>query len=128
MSITAFSLSDHRRELVGPSDALPEDYFRLDPAERSEASEKLRVKIKDSMLSKIGSYFTEDNGQVAIYDANNITLQSRYELREYFKDTDVHIFFIGECYPTCRRFWGEGWTAAERVAPLAQRACAMTRT
>lgn len=107
--------------MVGPSDALPEDYFRLDPAERSEASERLRVKIKDSMLNKIGRYFTEDNGQVAIYDANNITLQSRHELREYFKDTEVHLFFIG------------GFSSVKLLSihtdlNLSQRACVTTRT
>lgn len=95
-STTAFSLSDHRRDIVGPKDALPDDYFTLDPSKRSKDSEELRIKIKDSMLEKIGQWFTEENGQVAIYDANNITLEARNELRDFFKTLDVHCFFIGQ--------------------------------
>lgn len=62
------------------------------------------------MLQKIGQWFTEDNGQVAIYDANNITVEARHELRDYFKDMDVHTFFIGLFTSAARTAGQDSWS------------------
>lgn len=63
-----FSLGDHRRKVLGPSDKLPPDYFN--PAGRSEATEELRRTVRESLENDVKDFFTKRRGQVAIYDAN----------------------------------------------------------
>lgn len=64
-----FSLGDFRRDQIGPSEGLPKDYFYRSGT-RSSETEALRKRIKDGLEEKIKEWFTKENGQVAIYDAN----------------------------------------------------------
>ena len=64
-----FSLGDFRRDKLGPSDKLPADYFHRH-GKRSQETEQLRHTIKDGLEDSIKTWFTVENGQVAIYDAN----------------------------------------------------------
>lgn len=75
-----FSLGDYRRKRLGDPSLLPPDYFN--PGKRTAESEQLRNQIKSEMTDLISKYFTDEGGQVAIYDANNTTKQERFQLRE----------------------------------------------
>lgn len=67
-SCPVFSLGDHRRQLLGASSNLPPDYFQL--VGRSAETEALREKVKLSLEDDVEKFFSENRGQVAIYDAN----------------------------------------------------------
>lgn len=54
--------------MIGPSSALPDDYFFADG--RSPSTEKLRNMVKIGLLEEVTDFFVEKKGQVAIYDAN----------------------------------------------------------
>ena len=79
-SSVVFSLGDYRRKRLGSAASLPADYFH--PNNRSEESERLRNQMKTEMSDIIISYFKKEGGQVAIYDANNTTIQERQYLRD----------------------------------------------
>ena len=63
-----FSLGDARRRLIGPSSALPDDYFYAEG--RSSESEVLRNTVKLGLMQDVSDFFLQTKGQVAIYDAN----------------------------------------------------------
>jgi hypothetical protein len=65
---TVFSLGDHRRRLLGPSRNLPQDYF--DPVNRSAETDELRQRVRVTLEEELATFFKDNRGQVAIYDAN----------------------------------------------------------
>ncbi|CDR37866.1 RHTO0S03e00452g2_1 [Rhodotorula toruloides] len=72
-----FSLGDHRRRMLGPSANLPPDYFH--PEGRSPATDELRAKVRITLEEEVARYFKENEGQVAIFDANLSNFTERYE-------------------------------------------------
>ncbi|KAL8277556.1 hypothetical protein RQP46_009988 [Phenoliferia psychrophenolica] len=69
-----------------------EDYFS--PENRSPETQALRDKVKASLEADVEAFFSENRGQVAIYDANNGTRAARRELRNKFEALDINVFFI----------------------------------
>lgn len=113
-SPTVFSLGDHRRRVLGPTEKLPPDYFS--PSGRTPETEEMRRRVRDSLEDDVSKFFSEGRGQVAIYDANvsplgvrveereeltfsssqNGTRAVRKEVREKFESMGINVFFIGE--------------------------------
>jgi len=87
-----FSLGDYRRKMLGGAQQLPPDYFTL--GEKSLATEELRKKVRDGCEQQILDFFQKKRGQVAIYDANNGTVESRQQVGEKFESNDVHVIFL----------------------------------
>lgn len=83
-----FSLGDHRRRMLGPSANLPPDYFQ--PEGRSAETDELRAKVRITLEEEVARYFKENEGQVAIFDANvsrgSLARRSRVSLREHAAD------------------------------------------
>lgn len=87
-----FSLGDHRRRVLGPSSNLPADYFQ--PEGRSEETEAMRRRVRISLENDLEAFFSENRGQVAIYDANNGTRAARRAIRDKFEALGINVFFI----------------------------------
>lgn len=54
--------------MLGPSANLPPDYFH--PEGRSPETDELRAKVRITLEEEVARYFKENEGQVAIFDAN----------------------------------------------------------
>ncbi|KAG8880536.1 hypothetical protein FRB97_000706 [Tulasnella sp. 331] len=89
-----FSLGDYRRRVIGGAQDIPEDYFKH--GVKSPETHALRKKVKDGCEANILNYFNKQRGQVAIYDANNGTKESRNEVAEKFEAAGVHVIFLGK--------------------------------
>lgn len=72
---TVFSLGDHRRRVLGPTEMLPPDYFN--PSGRTPETEEMRRRVRESLEEDVSNFFSEGRGQVAIYDANVSPLGGR---------------------------------------------------
>ncbi|GAB1526061.1 hypothetical protein RhiTH_009227 [Rhizoctonia solani] len=93
VKIKVFSLGDYRRRLLGGAQQLPPDYFTL--GEKSPETAKLRTSIREGCEQMVVDFFNKEGGQVAIYDANNGTKQSRKTVGERFEKLGVHVIFLG---------------------------------
>ncbi|KAH8921934.1 bifunctional 6-phosphofructo-2-kinase/fructose-2,6-bisphosphate 2-phosphatase [Atractiella rhizophila] len=89
-----FSLGDARRRILGPPTALPSDYFAPLGTQRSPETENLRAKVRKGLEEDMDKFFFQENGQVAIYDANNGTIKQRNDLRALWGPKGVHVMFI----------------------------------
>ncbi|KAG8800223.1 hypothetical protein FRC17_006923, partial [Serendipita sp. 399] len=87
-----FSLGDYRRKTLGHAKDLPQDYFLY--GEKSEETTQLRNSVRAKCERDILDFF-EHAGQVAIYDANNGTKQSRVALYDRFHPLGYHVIFLG---------------------------------
>lgn len=87
-----FSLGDMRREIIGPTNKLPEDYFGH--GDKDPHTEQLRRAVIGSMEQSLLNFF-DDGGQVAIYDASNTSQEQRQGIRELFESRRIQIIFIG---------------------------------
>jgi 6-phosphofructo-2-kinase/fructose-2,6-biphosphatase 4 len=110
-----YSLGDYRRKTLGHAKDLPDDYFthgqsrrdcpphqisvrltylpvQVGP-QRSETAE-LRNSVRSRCERDILDFF-EHAGQVAIYDANNGTKESRRRLYDRFHPLGYHVIFLG---------------------------------
>ncbi|KAF8753740.1 Bifunctional 6-phosphofructo-2-kinase fructose-2,6-bisphosphate 2-phosphatase [Rhizoctonia solani] len=92
VKIKVFSLGDYRRRLLGGAQQLPPDYFTL--GEKSPETAKLRTSIREGCEQMVVDFFNKEGGQVAIYDANNGTKQSRKTVGERFEKLGVHVIFL----------------------------------
>ncbi|CAE6451659.1 unnamed protein product [Rhizoctonia solani] len=92
VKIKVFSLGDYRRRMLGGAQQLPPDYFTL--GEKSPETAKLRTGIREGCEQMVIDFFNKERGQVAIYDANNGTKQSRKMLGEKFEKLGVHVIFL----------------------------------
>ncbi|CAG7852417.1 6-phosphofructo-2-kinase/fructose-2,6-bisphosphatase Short=6PF-2-K/Fru-2,6-P2ase; Short=AtF2KP; Short=PFK/FBPase; Includes: RecName: Full=6-phosphofructo-2-kinase; Includes: RecName: Full=Fructose-2,6-bisphosphatase [Serendipita indica DSM 11827] len=86
-----FSLGDYRRKTLGHAKALPADYFSH--GAKSEETLKIRNSVRERCERDIHDFF-EHAGQVAIYDANNGTKQSRRALYDRFHSVGYHVIFL----------------------------------
>jgi hypothetical protein len=66
------------------------------PAERTDETNDLRRKIKLDVEEEIWDYFSEQGGQVVIYDANNGNIKSRKDTKDKFEARGVHVIFLGK--------------------------------
>ncbi|KAI9892371.1 MAG: hypothetical protein M1814_001573 [Vezdaea aestivalis] len=87
----AFHLGDYRRATVGPGQDVPDDYFFVNA---SLTSVILRQKILKKCREDIYSFFDNEKGQVAIYDAVNPLAAGRRSLAKEFAKHDVQTLFI----------------------------------
>ncbi|KAG8821824.1 hypothetical protein FRC19_007196 [Serendipita sp. 401] len=86
-----FSLGDYRRKILGHAKDLPNDYFLY--GEKTEDTTNLRNSVRGKCERDILDFF-EHAGQVAIYDANNGTKQSRSNLYDRFHPLGYHVIFL----------------------------------
>ncbi|KAK4688614.1 hypothetical protein P7C73_g1500, partial [Tremellales sp. Uapishka_1] len=92
-----YSLGDYRRKVLGGAKNVPADYFQTkgrSKGPRSESTETLRKNIKNDLEDQIWDFFTEQKGQVAIYDANNGSTGARRECLQKFESRGVHVIFL----------------------------------
>ncbi|KAF9508246.1 hypothetical protein BS47DRAFT_1320781 [Hydnum rufescens UP504] len=87
-----FSLGDYRRKQLGSAKDLPPDYFTY--GRKSPETETLRRGIRNGCEQLIFDFFGKERGQVAIYDANNGTIESRRLIGEKFEKDGVHVIFL----------------------------------
>jgi hypothetical protein len=62
---------------------------------RTEATNALRRRIKAELEDQILDYYTNQGGQVVIYDANNGNVANRKECYQKFESKGVHVIFLG---------------------------------
>ncbi|PVF96860.1 6PF2K-domain-containing protein [Serendipita vermifera] len=86
-----YSLGDYRRKLLGHARDLPEDYFTYGP--KSPETTDLRNSVRERCERDILDFF-DHAGQVAIYDANNGTKESRMKLYNKFHCLGYHVIFL----------------------------------
>ncbi|KAI0729849.1 6-phosphofructo-2-kinase-domain-containing protein [Fomitopsis betulina] len=85
------SLGDYRRKVIGGTQNLPPDYFKL--GEKSPETIALRKRISDSCEQLIWDFF-DAQGQVVIYDANNGTKERRRSIAEKFVAAGIHVVML----------------------------------
>ncbi|EER29031.1 6-phosphofructo-2-kinase/fructose-2,6-bisphosphatase, putative [Coccidioides posadasii C735 delta SOWgp] len=95
-----FHLGDYRRATVVPGQDLPEDYFFV---KASASSVLLRQKIVKKCRDDIYHFLSDENGQVAIYDAVNPIAAGRRSLAKEFGKYGIQTLFI------------ESWCDNERI-------------
>lgn len=71
--------------------------------QKSPETEALRQKTRDGCEQLIFDFFGKERGQVAIYDANNGTVESRRAIGEKFEKDGIHIIFLGMEIHAARR-------------------------
>ncbi|KAI1924557.1 hypothetical protein LOZ58_002685 [Ophidiomyces ophidiicola] len=86
-----FHLGDYRRATVGPGQDLPEDYFFV---KASASSVLLRQKIVKKCRDDIYHFLSDENGQVAIYDAVNPIAAGRRSLAKEFGKYGMETLFL----------------------------------
>lgn len=99
--------------MLGGAENVPNDYFQtkgmhkshargrelmLSVEGRTEATNALRRRIKAELEDQILDYYTNQGGQVVIYDANNGNVANRKECYQKFESKGVHVIFLGEIY------------------------------
>ncbi|KAI1957643.1 hypothetical protein LOZ12_003050 [Ophidiomyces ophidiicola] len=100
-----FHLGDYRRATVGPGQDLPEDYFFVKgnievhlmltaPLLASASSVLLRQKIVKKCRDDIYHFLSDENGQVAIYDAVNPIAAGRRSLAKEFGKYGMETLFL----------------------------------
>ncbi|KAI1954111.1 hypothetical protein LOZ20_005420 [Ophidiomyces ophidiicola] len=100
-----FHLGDYRRATVGPGQDLPEDYFFVKgnievhlmltaPFLASASSVLLRQKIVKKCRDDIYHFLSDENGQVAIYDAVNPIAAGRRSLAKEFGKYGMETLFL----------------------------------
>lgn len=94
-----FNLANVRRDVLGPVEDLPSDYFGTGPKSDETAAKKKQVQAQ--VKHQIEEFF-EQGGQVAVYDANNSNQKQRDEIRKHFSERKVQIMFIG-AWPSSHR-------------------------
>ncbi|CDR42298.1 CYFA0S09e00452g1_1 [Cyberlindnera fabianii] len=88
-----FHVSDYRRKVyTNFEEDVPEDYFSAAPS--SAEGIKVRQKVLNKCLHDIASFFEKDRGQVAIYDALNITKKDRSDIHDLFSSKNIKVLFI----------------------------------
>jgi len=66
--------------------------------DNNKAAKELRLKWRSEALADVVSWFNDDNGQIAIYDATNVERQARNFLCEYALKNEYKLFFVeSEC-------------------------------
>lgn len=91
-----YSLGDYRRKVLGAAEKIPADYFSQ--GEKSEETRALRQRIKEEIEDQVWDFYSNQGGQVVIYDANNCDRVSRKALLEKFEARGVHVIFLGEFF------------------------------
>lgn len=86
-----FSLGDYRRKTLGHAKDLPDDYFSH--GQKSNETTELRNSVRSRCERDILDFF-DHAGQVAIYDANNGTQESRRKLYDRFHSLGYHVIFL----------------------------------
>ncbi|KAI3404940.2 hypothetical protein KGF56_002269 [Candida oxycetoniae] len=86
----SFHLGDYRR--ASAEDNLTHDLFV--PTPKSQKAHALREKVVNECLNDILSFFKNDKGQVAIYDAVNAIPEFRLQLHNKFSKLMIQVIFI----------------------------------
>ncbi|PCG98739.1 Bifunctional 6-phosphofructo-2-kinase/fructose-2, 6-bisphosphate 2-phosphatase [Penicillium occitanis (nom. inval.)] len=86
-----FHLGDYRRATIGPGQDMPDDYFFVNA---SASSVLLRQKIVKKCRDDIAHFLSEENGQIAIYDAVNPIAAGRRSLAKEFAKQNIETLFI----------------------------------
>ncbi|KAL6453865.1 hypothetical protein SBY92_005440 [Candida maltosa Xu316] len=85
-----FHLGNYRR--ANAVDDVTHDLFV--PTSKSAKVIELRQKMVNECLHDIMSFFNNDGGQVAIYDAVNAIPEHRLELQKKFTENNIQVIFI----------------------------------
>lgn len=102
-----FHLGDYRRATIGPGQDMPDDYFfvngwssffiektwitGLTSLIASASSVLLRQKIVKKCRDDIAHFLSEENGQIAIYDAVNPIAAGRRSLAKEFAKQNIEV-------------------------------------
>ncbi|SCU90625.1 LANO_0D09406g1_1 [Lachancea nothofagi CBS 11611] len=91
---SSFHVSEYRRKMMASVDYhnFPNDYFSAKP-KTSEGRTK-RKEIIDQVLADMLKFFSEDKGQLAVYDALNILVEERLQLDKLFSQMNTKVLFI----------------------------------
>ncbi|KAJ8265950.1 hypothetical protein COCON_G00150490 [Conger conger] len=83
-----FNLGQYRREAVQTYKTF--EFFRPD----NEEAMKIRSACALAALKDICTYFTQEQGQVAVFDATNTTRDRREDILSFAKDNGYKVFFV----------------------------------
>ncbi|KAG8504407.1 6-phosphofructo-2-kinase/fructose-2,6-bisphosphatase 2 [Galemys pyrenaicus] len=83
-----FNLGVYRREAVKSYKSY--DFFRHD----NEEAMKIRKQCALVALEDVKAYLTEENGQIAVFDATNTTRERRDMILSFAKDNAFKVFFV----------------------------------
>lgn len=91
-----FHLGDYRRKNnnndLNFEKLMSNSYFT--PSPENLDIKLLKLKIKNNMINDIVKYFSNSNGQIAIYDAINGLSNERLELLNFFNSKNIKCLFI----------------------------------
>ncbi|CAK7309684.1 6-phosphofructo-2-kinase/fructose-2,6-bisphosphatase 2 [Vulpes lagopus] len=83
-----FNLGVYRREAVKSYKSY--DFFRHD----NEEAMKIRKQCALVALEDVKAYLTEENGQIAVFDATNTTRERRDMILSFAKENSFKVFFV----------------------------------
>lgn len=83
-----FNLGVYRREAVKSYKSY--DFFRHD----NEEAMKIRKQCALVALEDVKAYFTEESGQIAVFDATNTTRERRDMILNFAKQNAFKVFFV----------------------------------
>ncbi|KAJ8370129.1 hypothetical protein SKAU_G00101570 [Synaphobranchus kaupii] len=83
-----FNLGQYRREAVQTYKTF--EFFRPD----NEEAMKIRNACAITALKDICAYFTQEQGQVAVFDATNTTQERREDILSFAKENGYKVFFV----------------------------------
>ncbi|ODV83847.1 hypothetical protein CANARDRAFT_202123 [[Candida] arabinofermentans NRRL YB-2248] len=84
-----FHMGDYRRE---KTNGLPHEFF--DPKPESEEAAKARQELTNMVINDMVTFFQNDMGQIAIYDAVNGISSQRLALAKTLNDKQIKAVFI----------------------------------
>ncbi|XP_064155759.1 6-phosphofructo-2-kinase/fructose-2,6-bisphosphatase-like [Anguilla rostrata] len=88
LSLSVFNLGQYRREAVQTYKTF--EFFRSD----NEEAMKIRNACAVTALKDICAYFTQEQGQVAVFDATNTTRDRREDILSFAKANGYKVFFV----------------------------------
>ncbi|XP_015198252.1 6-phosphofructo-2-kinase/fructose-2,6-bisphosphatase-like isoform X1 [Lepisosteus oculatus] len=83
-----FNVGQYRREAVQTYKTF--EFFRPD----NEEAMKIRKACAIAALKDVCTYFTQDQGQVAVFDATNTTRERREMILNFAKENGYKVFFV----------------------------------
>ncbi|KTW28537.1 hypothetical protein T552_01797 [Pneumocystis carinii B80] len=86
-----FHLGDYRRKNLKKGEVLPEDYFHINPSEKTK---EFRNSVLSCCKLDIMKFFDSEGGQIAIYDAVNLRISDRRGLAAFFTEKNIQPLFI----------------------------------